>query len=78
MLVLLGLGYMEGLSVVHLVAMLIEKMLVERLRSAKAHAEGAFEARAALYHSLTESELCNLSLLYRTIDLNPSRLLLVW
>ena len=77
MLILLGLGYMEGLSVVHLVAMLIEKMLVERLRSAKAHAEGALEARAALYHPLTESELRDLRLLYRTVDLNPSRLLLV-
>ena len=38
---LLRLGYMEGLSVVHLVAVLIEKMLVEGLRAAKAHAEGA-------------------------------------
>ena len=74
---LLGLGYMEGLSVVHLVAMFIEKMLIEGFRAAKAHAEGALEARAALYHPLTESELRNLRLLYRTVDLNPSRLLLV-
>ena len=63
LLLLLGLGYMEGLSVVHLVAVLVEEVLVEGLRSTKAHAEGALEARAALYHPLTEAELCNLSLL---------------
>ena len=77
MVLLLGLGYKEGLSVVHLVAVLIEKMLVEGLRAAKAHTEGALEACATLYHPLTESELRNLRLLYRTVDLNPSRLLLV-